>query len=124
MNDSDNNKITFNRLQKEVRSVLKNLDQVEIEAYAAHFYKYQKLHKKYFKDGTYNKFWDIFRALKEGKIQNNQSHRDLGDYGLYLITKLNPPIWGELDELDLIDTVICFRNLTIYLEEEVLGKNR
>ncbi|MBM3283879.1 hypothetical protein FJY90_06580 [Candidatus Gottesmanbacteria bacterium] len=58
----------FSKLKAGVKNIIKSLDQVEVEAYAAHFYQYQELHKKYLNDGTYNEFWNIFRALKEGRI--------------------------------------------------------
>lgn len=112
------------RLRGGIKKIIKSLDRAEIEAYAAHFYQYQELHQKYLKEGIYNEFWDIFRALKEGRIQNTQVHKGLGNYGLYLITKLNPSIWGKLNELDLIETMICFRNLTLYLEEEILAETK
>lgn len=107
----------FNKLYKEVKDKLKPLDNVEIKAYAAHFYQYFDLHRKYINDGTYDEFWKIFRALKEGKISGVPKHEDLGNYGLDLISKL---LYEEIDELELIENVICFRNLADYLGENYL----
>lgn len=106
---------SFNKLYKEIKDKLKPLDNVEIKAYAAHFYEYLRLHKKYINDGTYNEFWGIFRALKEGKISGVPKHKELGDYGLNLISKL---LYEEIDEFELMENIVCFRNFVDYL-----GKN-
>ena len=79
--------------------------------------QYLKLHQKYINKGTYNKFWKIFRALKEGRISGVPKHKDLGDYGLYLISKL---LYTEIEEFDLAGNIICFKNFINYLGEKYL----
>jgi len=99
------------KLHKQIQKIIKPLDRVEVDGYAAHFYEYLRIHKKYLNSGFYNKMWQIFRNIKEQGLEEGPEYKKLGDYGITLISLI---LYSEDDELKLVENIIALHKLLDY----------
>lgn len=102
----------FKKLYKQVVKITKPLDKVEVDIYAAHFYDFLRIHKGYLKKGIYNEMWKIFRSIKERGLKEGPEYKKLGDYGTTLISLI---LYGEDDELNLVENIIALHKLLDYI---------
>lgn len=99
----------FEKAYKAIKRITRPFDKVEVEAYAAHFYDYLKIHQRYIKTNAYNEFWQIFQAMKDGRIKEPVKNQEAsGQYGLHLISMI---LYSEHDDLELIERLVALNSL-------------
>ena len=110
---SKNKQKELKRLYSQIKKTIKPLDKLEIDVYAAHFYSFLEVHQKYIKTNTYRKYWQIFRAMKEGRVKDAIENQEaLGQYGLSLISLI---LYSGDSELDLIERLIALNSLLNFI---------
>ena len=101
-------------LKKQVKLFLEPFDEIEIEACAAHFLNYLKIHKDFIKNNTYGEIWKILYHLKHSKSARVED-KCIVEYGLELHANILYP--EEEDELTLVENLISYINLTKHFLE-------
>lgn len=102
----------FKKLYKQVKRTIRPLNKVEVDAYAAHFYDFLRIHQGYLKKGAYNEVWKIFSSIKEQGLEEGPEYKKLGDYGITLISLI---LHSDDDELKLIENIIALQKLLDYM---------
>lgn len=107
---------------KEYKKRLKNLSELEIYSYADYVDGWLKIWGKNKDKGNYGKLWDFFKSLKEEGLEGNQSYKQLGEFGLYLLNYILYSFQEYEDKQEredkepiLLDSIIALHLLMNYL---------